>query len=50
MIDFDEFIDRRNTHAQKWDEVEKFYGVSGDTGIPLWVADMDFRRWASKPC
>ena len=43
MIDFDEVIDRRNTHAQKWDEVEKFYGVPGDTGIPLWVADMDFR-------
>lgn len=43
MIDFDEVIDRRNTHAQKWDQVEKFYGVPGDTGIPLWVADMDFR-------
>lgn len=43
MIDFDEVIDRRNTHAQKWDQVETNYGVPADTGIPLWVADMDFR-------
>ena len=42
-IDFDEIIDRRNTHSNKWDEMEKNYGVSADTGIPLWVADMDFR-------
>ena len=42
-IDFDEIIDRRNTHSDKWDEMEKNYGVSADTGIPLWVADMDFR-------
>ena len=43
MIDFDEVIDRRDTHSQKWDELEKGYGVSPDGGIPLWVADMDFR-------
>lgn len=43
MIDFDEVIDRRHTHSQKWDELEKNYGVSPDAGIPLWVADMDFR-------
>ena len=43
MIDFDEVIDRRDTHSQKWDELEKNYGLSADTGIPLWVADMDFR-------
>ena len=43
MIDFDEIIDRRNTHAQKWDEVEDRYGVPTATGIPMWVADMDFR-------
>lgn len=42
-IDFDEIIDRRNTHADKWDSMEKNYGVSAETGIPLWVADMDFR-------
>ena len=28
MIDFDEVIDRRDTHSQKWDELEKNYGVS----------------------
>ena len=43
MIDFDEVIDRCDTHSQKWDDLEKNYGVSADSGIPLWVADMDFR-------
>ena len=43
MIDFDEVIDRRDTHSQKWDELERDYGLSPDAGIPLWVADMDFR-------
>ena len=47
MIDFDEIIDRRNTHAQKWDEVEDRYGVPSTTGIPLWIADMDFRAPAA---
>lgn len=42
MIDFDEVIDRRGTHSQKWDEMSR-YGVPLDSGIPLWVADMDFR-------
>ena len=42
MIDFDEVIDRRGTHSQKWDDMGR-YGVPLDTGIPLWVADMDFR-------
>ena len=43
MTDFDEVIDRRDTHSQKWDDLEKNYGVAADSGIPLWVADMDFR-------
>ena len=42
MFDFDEVIDRRGTHSQKWDGMGR-YGVPADTGIPLWVADMDFR-------
>ena len=42
MTDFDEVIDRRGTHSQKWDDMGR-YGVPLDTGIPLWVADMDFR-------
>ena len=42
MFDFDEVIDRRGTHSQKWDGMGR-YGVPTDTGIPLWVADMDFR-------
>ena len=42
-MNFDEMIDRRGTHSSKWDTMEKYYGVSPDTGIPMWVADMDFR-------
>lgn len=43
MFDFDEAIDRRNTHALKWDMMEPLYGVSSDDGLAMWVADMDFR-------
>ena len=42
MTDFDETIDRRNTHSAKWDAMETLYGVSPDDGIAMWVADMDF--------
>ncbi len=42
-MNFDEDIDRRGTHSMKWDMMEKIYGVSADTGISMWVADMDFR-------
>ena len=40
---FDEIIPRKGTHSEKWDEIENLYGVSLDEGIPMWVADMDFR-------
>ncbi|WP_299130899.1 MalY/PatB family protein [uncultured Amaricoccus sp.] len=44
MYDFDELIDRRGTHCAKWDMMETIYGVSPeDDGLPMWVADMDFR-------
>lgn len=43
MFDFDEPIDRRNTHALKWDVMEAIYKVPADDGIAMWVADMDFR-------
>jgi cystathionine beta-lyase len=37
---FDQVINRRNTHSYKWDQSEKLFG---DPDIlPLWVADMDF--------
>jgi cystathionine beta-lyase len=41
-FDFDEIIDRVGTHSSKWDTMESKYGVSPKTGIPMWVADMDF--------
>ncbi|MEM9050242.1 MAG: MalY/PatB family protein [Pseudomonadota bacterium] len=40
---FDRVIDRRGTHAAKWDAMEALYGVSPDDGLAMWVADMDFR-------
>jgi cystathionine beta-lyase len=42
-MDFDTIIDRRGSYAMKWDLMEARYGVAPDTGIPMWVADMDFR-------
>lgn len=41
--DFDEIIERRGTHSSKWDAMEPYYGLSPDEGLPMWVADMDFR-------
>lgn len=43
MFDFDEIIDQRGTHSQKWDSMEAQHGVSPDDGLAMWVADMDFR-------
>ena len=42
-MDFGEVIDRRGTHSSKWDTMEELYGVSPDSGLSMWVADMDFR-------
>ena len=42
-MNFDEIIDRRNTHSMKWDMMEQLYGVPAEDGIAMWVADMDFR-------
>jgi len=42
-MNFDERIDRRDSNSAKWDLMEQLYGVPKDTGIAMWVADMDFR-------
>ena len=42
-MSFDDIIDRRGTHCVKWDMMEQLYGVANDTGLAMWVADMDFR-------
>jgi cysteine-S-conjugate beta-lyase len=42
MFDFDRVIDRRGTHASKWDMMAKLSGITASDGIPMWVADMDF--------
>ncbi|UZP66529.1 pyridoxal phosphate-dependent aminotransferase [Desulfovibrio mangrovi] len=42
-FDFDTVINRNNTHCEKWDDMQAYFGVSpADGGIPLWVADMEF--------
>jgi cystathionine beta-lyase len=42
-MNFDDIIDRKGSHCVKWDMMEKIYGVPQDTGLAMWVADMDFR-------
>ena len=42
-MSFDDIIDRRGSHCVKWDMMEQLYGVPADTGLAMWVADMDFR-------
>src|SRR5260221_3714496 len=41
MSDCDGVIDRRGTHASKWDNVAKLSGITAWDGIEMWVADMD---------
>ncbi|WP_138494667.1 MalY/PatB family protein [Paenibacillus pinistramenti] len=41
MSMFDTPVNRRNTSAEKWDDLDHIFG-SGDV-LPMWVADMDFR-------
>jgi cystathionine beta-lyase len=42
MFDFDRHIDRRGTHAMKWDMMARLSGIAAADAIPMWVADMDF--------
>ncbi|MFC3227437.1 MalY/PatB family protein [Marinibaculum pumilum] len=42
MFDFDRIIDRRGSHAAKWDSMAKLSGITAEDAIPMWVADMDF--------
>jgi cystathionine beta-lyase len=41
QYDFDELIQRKNTHSVKFDYTREYFGTSDL--IPMWVADMDFR-------
>lgn len=40
---FDDVIDFRGQHSNKWDMMEANFGVSPKDGLAMWVADMDFR-------
>ena len=42
MFDFDCIIERRGTHAAKWDVTARVSGIEAPDMIPMWVADMDF--------
>lgn len=41
IYNFDEIVERKDTCAEKYMDLEKLYGTSDV--IPLWVADMDFK-------
>lgn len=41
--DFDPLTDRRARHATKWQATENAVNEHGESVIPLWIADMDFR-------
>ena len=43
MFDFDRVVDRRGTHASKWDNMASLSGITAPDAIPMWVADMDFQ-------
>ncbi len=43
MFDFDRVVNRRGTHASKWDMMAKLAGITAPDAIPMWVADMDFQ-------
>jgi cystathionine beta-lyase len=42
-MNFDDLIDRRGTLSNKWDSMERIYGVPAGEGLPMWVADTDFQ-------
>jgi cystathionine beta-lyase len=42
MFDFDRVIERRGTHASKWDMMARLSGIDAPDAIPMWVADMEF--------
>ena len=42
MFDFDRVVERRGTHASKWDNMARLSGIESPDAIPMWVADMDF--------
>jgi cystathionine beta-lyase len=42
MFDFNHVVERRGTHASKWDNMARLSGITSPDAIPMWVADMDF--------
>src|SRR3954462_3772060 len=42
MFEFNRVVERRGTHAAKWDNMAKLSGIQAPDAIPMWVADMDF--------
>ncbi len=40
---FNEVIDRTNYHSEKWDDIERKFGVDAKDILPMWIADMEFK-------
>ena len=36
MFDFDRVIERRNTHAAKWDNIARLSGIEAPDAIAMW--------------
>ncbi|MEG0133312.1 MAG: MalY/PatB family protein [Clostridium sp.] len=43
MYNFDEFVERKNTHSLKYDGIKDRFSIDAENLLPLWVADMDFK-------
>jgi cystathionine beta-lyase len=41
-MNFDKISERRGTNSTKWDDLERYTGVSAPDGLAMWTADMDF--------
>jgi len=42
-MNFDQVIERHQTHSMKWDMMEALFSLPPDRGLAMWVADMDFK-------
>lgn len=41
--DFDKTEEFNDIASRKWDMLEPAFGISGDDGLAMWIADMDFQ-------
>ena len=42
IVNFDQYIDNKDKHLSKYDNLKSLYNADPDSSISMWVADMDF--------